>query len=122
MPTNLFILQNNSLDTLKDYVNYDIISKKDKLKIAQENKLIEIGKQIGNEIGKAIINGYIKDLNNGEAISGATIFIDSPFISTRSDQYGYYSISLPKGRHILKVSSMGKKENKMQLGLYEDGK
>jgi hypothetical protein len=122
LPANLFILQNNSLDTLKDYVNYDIISKKDKLKIAQENKLIEIGKQIGNEIGKAIINGYIKDLNNGEAISGATIYIDSPFISSRSDQYGYYSISLPKGRHILKVSSMGKKENKMQLGLYEDGK
>jgi hypothetical protein len=122
LPDNLFIQYNNSIDTLKESVHYDVISKKDKLKIAQENKLIEIGKQIGNEIGKAIINGYIKDLKNGEAISGATIYIDSPFISTRSDQYGYYSISLPKGRHILKVSSMGKKENKLQLGLYEDGK
>jgi len=122
LPDNLFIQQKNSLDTIKESVNYDVISKKVKLKIAQENKLIEIGKQVGNEKGKAIITGYIKDLSNGEAISGATIYIDSPFISSRSDQYGYYTISLSKGRHILKVSSMGKKENKLQLGLYEDGK
>jgi hypothetical protein len=122
LPANLFKQQNNLLDTIKESVNYDVISKKDKLKIAQENKLVEIGKQVGNEKGKAVITGYIKDLNNGEAIAGATIYIDSPFISTRSDQYGYYVISLPKGRHILKVTSMGKKEIKLQLGLYEDGK
>ena len=124
LPANLFLQKNNSLDTLGEPINYDLnlIRNKNKLKIADENKLIEIGKDIGKDQGKAIITGYVKDITNGEAISGATIYVDTPFISSRTDQYGYYTISLPKGRHTLKVTSMGKKEIKLQLGLHEDGK
>jgi hypothetical protein len=124
LPPNLFIEKSNWIDTASDLIRFDLNSTRNKglLKIADENKLIEIGKNIGNDKGKAIITGYVKDLNNGEAIAGATIYIDSPFINARSDQYGYYTISLPKGRHTLKVSSMGKKEIKLQLGLHEDGK
>jgi len=124
LPANLLIQNNNWVDTLKEVSNLDYTSvrKNEKLKVDVENKLIEIGKNLGRDIGKAIITGYIKDINNGEAISGATIYIDTPFISSRSDQYGYYSLTLPKGGHTLKVSSMGKKEVKLQLGLHENGK
>ncbi len=124
LPANLFIQNGNWLDTAREVINvdYNRVRNNDKLKIASEQKLIEIGKNVGRDIGKAIITGYVKDISNGEAISGATIYIDSPFISTHTDQFGYYSLSLPKGGHLLKVSSMGKKEVKLQLGLHEDGK
>jgi hypothetical protein len=124
LPQNLFIQNDNWLDTANEIKNVDFnfISTNNKLKIASENKLIEIGTNAGSDFGKAIISGYIKDIINGEAISGATIYVDSPFISTHSDQYGYYSLSLPKGRHAIKVSSMGKKEVKLPVGLHEDGK
>jgi hypothetical protein len=123
LPANLLIQNNNIVDTSKEInIDYNIARTNANIKIGVENKLIEIGKNVGRDVGKAIIAGYIKDINNGEAISGATIYIDSPFISSHTDQYGYYSLSLPKGGHTLKVSSMGKKEVKLQLGLHEDGK
>ena len=124
LPANLFLQNFSKQDSSHEQYNYDYnsILIKNKLKISNENKLIEIGNNLGKDQGKAIITGYVKDITNGEVIGGATIYIDTPFISTRTDQYGYYSISLPKGRHILKVSSIGKKEVKFQLGLHEDGK
>ena len=124
LPANLFIQNKGLADTIKELasINYSNFRNNEKLKITGDNKLIEIGKNIGHDNGKAIISGYIKDISNGETISGATIYIDSPFISTRTDQYGYYTLTLPKGGHNIKVSSMGKKDVKLQVGLHEDGK
>ncbi len=124
LPSNLFVINTNSNDTLSDQNSFSnaLVNPIGQRKINIENKLIEIGKNVGRDIGKAILTGYIKDINNGSAISGAIIYIDSPFINTQTDQYGYYSITLPKGAHSLKVSSMGKKELKLQIGLHENGK
>ncbi len=98
------------------------INSNEKLRIASENKLYEIGKNTGHDVGKATITGYIKDIQNGEAIPSATIYIDTPYIKTHSDQFGYYSLTLPKGWHIVRVSSMGKTDIKMQVVLHSDGK
>lgn len=92
------------------------------LKVASENKLYEIGKNTGHDAGKAILTGYIRDIRNGEAIAGATLYIDSPYINNHTDQFGYYSLTLPKGWHVLKISSMGKKDTRLQIALHADGK
>ncbi|MCC6371094.1 MAG: TonB-dependent receptor [Bacteroidia bacterium] len=53
------------------------------------------------------INGSIKDAKNGETIIGATILIKETGKGTNSNQYGFYSISAPKGKYTLVFSYIG---------------
>ncbi len=96
---------------------------KEKLKNSVENKLFEIGIK-GSDPNKtsSTIAGYIRDVKNGEAITGASVYVDSPAIGVISDQFGYYSVTLPKGRHSLQVSSAGMKDTRRQVLLQADGK
>lgn len=55
----------------------------------------------------SIINGYIKDEINGEAIIGATVSIDSLSIGVISNAFGFYSLSVPEGNHTLTYSFIG---------------
>ena len=66
--------------------------------------------------------GYVPDAKTGEPVIGASIYIDKPRIGVASDQYGYYTISLPKGRHILNIQSIGMKDTRRQILLQGDGK
>lgn len=74
--------------------------------------------------GNATINlaGYIKDGKTGEPIAGASVYIENPRIGVNTDQNGYFAISLPKGRQILNVQSLGIRDIKKQILLYSDGK
>src|SRR6185312_16932082 len=75
-------------------------AKKAKQEISIENKLFDIGIK-RNEVpnGKVNMAGYIRDAQTGESISGAFIYLDRPHIQVNSDQFGYYSLILPAGRH-----------------------
>jgi hypothetical protein len=97
--------------------------KKEKIKSALANKLYEIGlKSERGTIGNAVVTGYIRDTKNGEAIIGASVYIDTPYIGVATDQQGYYSITLPKGRHTLSISSAGMKDARRQILLNSGGK
>ncbi|HLL42443.1 MAG TPA: carboxypeptidase-like regulatory domain-containing protein [Segetibacter sp.] len=87
-----------------------------------ENKLIEIGSNQNHVTGKATIAGYIRDAKNGEAIAGASVYILKPSIVANTDQFGYFSLTIPKGRYEILVSSVGMKDTKRQVMLYSDGK
>lgn len=97
--------------------------KKEKIKSALANKLYEIGvKSERGTAGNAAITGYVRDTKNGEAIIGASVYIDTPYIGVATDQQGYYSITLPRGRHTLSISSAGMKDAKRQILLNSNGK
>ncbi len=87
-----------------------------------ENKLFEIGvrtRQI--EAGVAKMAGYIRDVTTGEPIPGASLFVEKLKISVTSDRFGYYSITLPKGRHLVSIQSLGKRDTWRNIMLYGDG-
>ncbi len=87
-----------------------------------ENKLYEIGTRQDPIIKeKAVVNGYVRDQRTGETFTGAMVFIDTPYIVAVTDQFGYYSLSLPTGRQTLQVTSPGMKLARYQLMLYSDG-
>ena len=46
---------------------------------------------------KFTINGYIKDIANGEAMIGATVYIQELNSGTATNEYGFYSITVPQG-------------------------
>ena len=88
-----------------------------------ENKLYQIGvNSANNGQSTALISGYVRDGKTGEAVAGASIYIDKPRIGVASDQYGYYAISLPKGRLVLNIQSIGMKDTRRQILLSGDGK
>lgn len=85
-----------------------------------ENLVYNIGKK-GSPGSTAIVSGYIRDSKNGEPLSAATVAIEGGKIVS-TDGFGFYSITIPKGRAVLKVSSIGMKERIMQLNVQGDGK
>ncbi len=88
-----------------------------------ENRLYVIGdKANGNFPGKVNLAGYTLDAATGEPIVGASIFVENPRIGVSSDQYGYYSISLPRGRHVVNIQSIGMRDTRRLIMVYSDGK
>jgi hypothetical protein len=88
-----------------------------------ENKLYEVGdRSLVNGRETAILDGYVKDSKTGEPIVGASIYIEKLKTGTVSDQYGYYSILLPKGQHTINIQCVGIKDTRRQLKLYSDGR
>lgn len=88
----------------------------------RENKLYEIGmKENAGRKEKATVAGYIRNNKTGESFTGAMVFTDTPYVAVVTDQFGYYNISLPKGRHLLQVSSIGMKLARRHIVLYSDG-
>ncbi len=55
------------------------------------------------------ISGYIRDAASGEALISATIYQTVNMAGTNSNEYGFYSISLPAGKVKLVVSYVGYK-------------
>lgn len=93
------------------------------LRTSLENKLFEIGSPTGRtRQGNATLVGYVKDVRNGEAIVGAAVYLDKPPIGVITDQFGYFSLPMPVGRHVLQVSSAGMKSTHRQILLHSDGK
>jgi CarboxypepD_reg-like domain/TonB-dependent Receptor Plug Domain len=96
---------------------------KSKLAGAIENKWVEIGDKNNHPAsGKATLAGYIRDERTGEALVGANLSVDTLHLTTTTDQFGYFSLTLPKGRHLVRISSSGMKDARRQLIVYDDGK
>jgi CarboxypepD_reg-like domain/TonB-dependent Receptor Plug Domain len=99
------------------------LTAKDKLNTSVEKRIFEIGPPRGNAgQGSATLAGYIREIRTGEPLPGVSVYVDSTNSITNTDQYGYYSLSMPKGRHVIKVSSIGMKDTRRQIILYADGK
>ena len=100
----------------QDYSPYGLAEK------SKEEKVYTIGLKTANSKASANIAGYVRNSKSGEPVIGATVFIENPLIGVVTDQFGYFSIALPKGRHVLIVKSVEMKSAKRQVMLYSDGK
>ncbi len=88
----------------------------------EESKVHDVGsKTYRRTAGNATVTGYIRNIRNGDPLVGAAVFIESPSIGTIADALGYYSITLPKGRHTLRIKSFGMRETFRAIELYGNG-
>ena len=55
-------------------------------------------------------------------MSGAYINAPLAKVNVVADQYGYYSLTLPKGKQTISIQSVGFKESQRELMIYGDGK
>ncbi|MDP3912447.1 MAG: TonB-dependent receptor [Bacteroidota bacterium] len=56
---------------------------------------------------KHTLFGYIKDKTTGESLIGATISLEDRSIGTASNNYGFYSLTIPQGKHRIICSYVG---------------
>lgn len=67
---------------------------------------------------KTAVNGTVKDKLNGESIMGAVIKVNQlPNIVVTSNEYGFFAISLPKGKYDLRISYVGYEEKRIPISL-----
>ncbi|WP_442266915.1 TonB-dependent receptor [Tenacibaculum sp. ZS6-P6] len=56
---------------------------------------------------KFTISGTLKDKANGETLFGATVFLKGTSLGTTTNEYGFYSLTAPRGNYTLSVSYIG---------------
>lgn len=89
----------------------------------QQNKLYIIGGQnLSKTPGRKTITGYVLNNNTGEPVIGASIRMENSSINALSDQYGYYTISIPPGRHTLSIQNIGMKDTRREIMVNGDGR
>lgn len=86
-----------------------------------ENKIFEIGSSSANA-RTATLNGYIRNAKTGEPVAGVSFLVENTNIGAITDQYGYYSITLPVGRHNINIQGIGMRDTRRQVLLQSDGK
>ena len=66
------------------------------------------------------ISGIIKDASSGETLPYVNVLTDNNRILTVSNPYGFYSLTLPRGRYSLIYNFMGYKDQHQEINLDKD--
>lgn len=53
------------------------------------------------------LSGHVKNATSGESLSSAVVRVSELNLSTSTNSYGFYSLSLPQGTHVVEVSFVG---------------
>lgn len=87
-----------------------------------ENKIYPIGNPTTTlKPGNVTLAGYVRDIKSGEPVSGASIYVPSLKTGIVTNQFGYFSISMPRGRQTLIIKGAGMKDTRRQIMLYSTG-
>ena len=66
------------------------------------------------------ISGKVKDVQNGEELIGASILVQGQNTGTISNEYGYFSLTLPQGNYKLIINYIGFKSIHRSIELDKD--
>lgn len=69
---------------------------------------------------KFTIKGYVKDKKNGEALIGAIVSKKGTTLGVSTNEYGFFSLTLPEGTHILTVTYLGYSKWEKEIYLKEN--
>lgn len=65
------------------------------------------------------ISGTVRDQKNGETLISASVFVKALGIGTSTNNFGFYSLSLPAGTHVVTFSYVGYASRHDSLNLIE---
>ena len=66
------------------------------------------------------VSGTVTDVQNGEVLIGVNVFVPEENGGAATNEYGFYSLTLPEGNYTLEVSYLGYKTQKVPLSLTEN--
>src|SRR5687767_10217751 len=84
--------------------------------------LISLALLFGNILmaQKFTVNGYITDKKSGERLFGASVFILNKNLGSTSNQFGFYSITIPKDSVEISFSYTGYAPQVYRVNLFKD--
>lgn len=72
---------------------------------------------------KYTVSGTVKQKSSGETLIGVTVVVaEQPTIGVITNEYGFYSISLPKGQYTLRFSYVGYQQQTVAVNLEANAK
>lgn len=77
---------------------------------------------LGYSQEKVTLSGTVIDSNNNESLIGVVIEIPALKISTITNEYGFYSLTIPKGTHSVVVSTIGYETKTVEISIQENSK
>ncbi|WP_310555785.1 TonB-dependent receptor [Flavobacterium sp.] len=66
------------------------------------------------------INGTVKDAKTNETLIGANVYIIEANASTSTNEYGFYSITIPKGDYTISINYIGYESSEENFSLSEN--
>jgi len=84
--------------------------------------LFLFGSLIASSQEKFTISGIISEAESGETLFGVNVIIPTLQTGTVTNEYGFYSITLPKGEYEVYYSSIGFTTQKVDISLMENVK
>jgi outer membrane cobalamin receptor len=102
---------------LKNGINYSLVENQIVLKTAGEmisDPLLHADKS------HYTISGYMKNKASGEVLIGAHVYEKNTYTGTSTNGYGFYSLTLPAGKHDIVFSFLGYATKEISLVLDKD--
>lgn len=82
------------------------------------NTTLEVGNPAErNKPGNVIVSGYITNRDTKDPVAGVTVFVQKLLAGSVSNEFGYYSLTIPRGLHIVQFSFIGMREKTVNLSL-----
>lgn len=86
------------------------------------NLFVDIGNPADRyKSGSVTVTGYITDRDTKDPVAGATVFVQELAAGALSNQYGFYSLTLPRGIHQIRYTFIGMREKQVNVNLYGPG-
>ena len=69
---------------------------------------------------KATLSGYVSDMQSKETLIGVNIIVSDQTIGTITNEYGFYSLTLPEGKYVLQINYLGYQTKNEYIDLNKD--
>ena len=69
---------------------------------------------------KVTLSGVTTDANNNETLIGVSVYISELNIGTYTNEYGFYSLTLPKGNYTIQISYIGFKTSTEKIEINQN--
>ncbi|WP_165748886.1 TonB-dependent receptor [Cellulophaga sp. Z1A5H] len=87
---------------------------------AKEKRNFNHKKSTANQAEKYTVSGYIKEQGSGENLFGVSVYIPELKVGTITNEYGFFSFTVPKGKHSVVFSYIGFTSQVKEIDLNAD--
>jgi hypothetical protein len=74
------------------------------------------------EVPRHTISGSVKDVRNGEALIGVSVYIEELKTGVTTNSYGFYSLNVVPGKYIVVFSYLGYENQKIEVDITQGDK
>ena len=86
-----------------------------------QNKIYEIGESNAGRTGKVYVSGHVRDVANGEPLTGVSVYDEKTGAYSVTDGAGFYRVALPVGDNTLNLSGYSLDDMHLTLKVWDDG-